>query len=109
MHLLRRQPLHDAMYVETMRAFTPHQGAVVPGHFAIWAASVEGHSANAATVVVGDPSPGSDGGVIFNRNFHVMAMIFRQARLRREHDVFNFFLFVFQTLFAGERNRKLTF
>ena len=38
-------------------SLSPHEGAVVPGQLAIWAAAVEGDAADAAGVVVGHPLP----------------------------------------------------
>lgn len=52
------EPLHDAVNVEAVRACTPHQGAVIARQLAIWTAAIEGHSANAAVVVVRYPAPG---------------------------------------------------
>ena len=60
LRLLRVEPLHDAVDVEAVGACAPHQGAVVAGQLAVWAASVEGHTADAARVVVGNPLPRGD-------------------------------------------------
>ena len=48
------------MDVEAVGAGSPHQGAVVAGQLAVGAAAVEGHPADAASVVVGDPLPRRD-------------------------------------------------
>lgn len=56
---LRVQPLHNAVHVETMRTDTPNDWTVVSGKVAVRTAVLEVHSADAAVVVVGQPTPGS--------------------------------------------------
>jgi hypothetical protein len=34
-------PLYDAMHVEGMAALAPDNGAIVAGHFAVWAAAIK--------------------------------------------------------------------
>lgn len=55
---LRVQPLDDAVHVEAVRAGSPDQWAIVAGQSAFGAAAFEWHPADAAVVVVGDPTPG---------------------------------------------------
>lgn len=76
--LLRVQPLHDAVYVETMRALPPDKRTIVSWNLAIRTAGVKRHPAYAAIIVVGDPTPGGDACPTFDRDFH-----FRRAMLRK--------------------------
>lgn len=58
--LLSVQPFHNAMDVKTVSACSPHKRAIITGQFAIRAASIKGHPANTAGVVISDPFPGSN-------------------------------------------------
>ena len=68
--LLTVQPLHDAVNVKAVRALAPDERAIITRQFAIGAAAVEGHSANAAVIVVGDPLPHRHSCPILYFNFH---------------------------------------
>lgn len=57
---LRVEPLDDAVDVEAMRAGAPHKRAVVSRELAVRTTAVEGHTANTAVVVVGNPPPSRD-------------------------------------------------
>lgn len=58
LHLLRIQPLEDAVHVEAVGALAPDQRTIVTWHLTVGAAAVEGHPADAAVLVVGHPEPG---------------------------------------------------
>ena len=60
LHLLCVQPLQYAVHVEAVRAFSPHQRAVVAGQFAVRTAAVELRATDAARVVVRLPVPNGD-------------------------------------------------
>jgi len=54
---LQVQPLDDAVHVEAMRAYTPHQRAVVTGQSALRAGALEGHATDTAVLVIRYPTP----------------------------------------------------
>lgn len=69
LHLLRVQPLEDAVHVEAVGALSPHQGAVVTRHLTVWTATIKRHPADAAVLIVGYPEP--SGHTIPAFNFHL--------------------------------------
>ena len=71
-HLLAVEPFHDAVDVETVGALAPNEGAVIAGEFAVWAATVKGHTTNAAIVIVRHPLPNRDSGPILDFHFHTV-------------------------------------
>merc|ERR550534_2871117 len=72
-HLLAVEPFHDAVDVETVGTLAPNKGAVIAGEFAVWAATVKGHTTNAAIVIVGHPFPNRDSGPILDFHFHIVS------------------------------------
>ena len=70
--LLRLQPLHDAVDVEAMRTLTPHQRAIVTREPTVRAATVKGHPANSAAIVIGNPSPSCYPSPRFDFNLHIL-------------------------------------
>ena len=69
-HLLAIKPLHDAVNVKAMRALSPDEWAVVTREFAVRTTAIEGHSTNAAVVVVGYPLPHSHPGPVLDLHLH---------------------------------------
>ncbi len=57
--LTRREPIDDAMHVETMRATTPHQGTIVSRQLALRTTRLEGVATDPTGAVVRAPSPSS--------------------------------------------------
>lgn len=57
LHLLRVQPLQDAVHVEAVWALTPDQWAVISRNFTVWTAAIKRSSADAAVLIVGHPEP----------------------------------------------------
>lgn len=58
------------MHVETVGALTPDQRAVIPRHFAVRTAAVEGHPADPTVVIVGHPEPGGNPVPLFDFHLH---------------------------------------
>lgn len=55
------------MYMEAMRASAPDKRAVVSGKLTIRTTTVEGHTTNAAVIVVSYPTPRSNPGPTLNK------------------------------------------
>jgi hypothetical protein len=60
------------MSLSKSKQVTTYQGAIVAGIFAIGAAGVEGHAANAAGVIVRDPLPHGNTRVALYCHFHTL-------------------------------------
>ena len=69
-HLLTVEPLHDAMYMEAVGALAPDERTVVTGKFTVGTATVEGHAANAAVIVISDPFPHRHTSPVLYFHFH---------------------------------------
>lgn len=69
LHLLRIQPLEDAVHVEAVGALSPHEGAVITRHLTVWTAAIKRHPADAAVLIIGYPEP--SGHTIPTFNFHL--------------------------------------
>lgn len=61
------EPLDDAVHVEAMGTHTPHNGTIISGKSAFWAAVLKVHPANATVIVVGQPSPGRNSDPVWKK------------------------------------------